>query len=216
MARAFAGVGERLRGVVGARRGPRVAFTKADAARLNEAFARLDRSERRAILRAVNRGQQLPDRRSAELAVGIARRQQRFWRRAWLLGPVIAAIQAAFTPIGLQEMLLLGAWGTLVLGMMAFWWWSRARRAEELNVALIARRGGRSTGRPSGASGDGRPRSRLPGGPALPVTGGSNGSSGRDVGAADAPDARADGDTGPGGLPEDGPRPPRPRGRKRR
>ncbi len=212
------GLGTRLRSMVGIRRGPSVAFTKADAARLNAAFSRLDRGQRRAILRAVNRGQVLPDKRSAELAVGIARRQQRFWRRAWLLGPIIAVIQASFTPIGVQETLLLAAWGTLVLGMMAFWWWSRARRAEELNVAYLVQKGGRpsfggsaptegvaSSSRPR----PDRPRSRLPGGPALPVSSADRAEDGSSSTDETAHRVR---DTDGG----EGVRPPRPRGRKRR
>jgi hypothetical protein len=212
------GLGTRLRSVVGIRRGPSVAFTKADAARLNAAFSRLDRGQRRSILRAVNRGQVLPDKPSAELAVGIARRQQRFWRRAWLLGPIIALIQASFTPIGVQETLLLAAWGTLVLGMMAFWWWSRARRAEELNVAYLVQKGARpSFGRsaPTAAASSSsspdpvRRRSRLPGGPALPVTGAARAED-RTGSTEETPRMGRDAEGAPGV------RPPRPRGRKRR
>lgn len=212
------GLGSRLRSRVGIRRGSSVAFTKADAARLNEAFSRLDRGQRRSILRAVNRGQALPDKRSAELAVGIARRQQRFWRRAWLLGPIIAVIQASFTPIGVQETLLLAAWGTLLLGMMAFWWWSRARRAEELNVAYLVQRGGRPSfggsasalgGTSPSRPGPDRRRSRLPGGPALPISGGAHADDA--VGATDSSSRAAN---APDGAPDA--RPPRPRGQKRR
>jgi len=155
---------------------PRVVFTKEDARRLNARFAELDRADRRAIVRAVNRGIAMDKRRDAELAIGVARRQQRFWSRAWLLGPAIAVFQVAITPIGWQEGLLLGAWGALLLGMMAAWWWTRARRAELENLKVA---GARTT---------------------LPRT--------------DATD-----DDGGGRLPGPGataPRPPRPRGRKRR
>jgi hypothetical protein len=185
---------------------PRVRFTKEDARRLNERFALLDRAERRAIMRAVNRGVPMQRRRDAELAIGVARRQQRFWSRAWLLGPGIALIQILVTPIGWLEGLLLAAWGTLLLGMMAAWWWTRARRAELENLRVV---GGR-LGRPgSGASTEGgaraRRRSRLPGGPP----------------AASPSGARSDADDADGGPAEDdtatpAPRPPRPRGRKRR
>jgi hypothetical protein len=182
---------------------PRVRFTKEDARRLNERFALLDRSERRAIMRAVNRGIPMPRRRDAELAIGVARRQQRFWSRAWLLGPSIALLQALITPIGWLEGLLLAVWGTVLLGMMAAWWWTRARRAELENLRVV---GGRGAGRPSsGTSGEGasqgRRRSRLPGGPAA---------ASREDGTDDADDGIDDGTAGPA------PRPPRPRGRKRR
>lgn len=182
---------------------PRVRFTKEDARRLNERFALLDRAERRAIMRAVNRGIPLPKRRDAELAIGVARRQQRFWSRAWLLGPAIALLQALLTPIGWLEGLLLAAWGTVLLGMMAAWWWTRARRAELENLRVVSGRLGRpANGGAGGSASPARRRSRLPGGP----------------GAAeqhDGDDEEHDG-TGVDGTAGPTPRPPRPRGRKRR
>jgi len=185
-------------------RQPRVAFTREDARRLNERFALLDRRERRAIVRAVNRGEAMAKKRDAELAIGIARRQQRFWTRAWLLGPAIAVVQVLLTPIGWLEGLLLGAWGSVLLGMMAAWWWTRARRSEMLNVAVLGSRGSRGP-TPTGTTPVGTARvtrSRLPGG--------------RPRVAERAESAEAD---TPEFLHEDGPlaaRPPRPRGRKRR
>ena len=182
---------------------PRVRMTKQDVRRLNERFGRLDRAERRAIVRAVNRGEAMPRRRDAELAVGVARRQQRFWSRAWLLGPGIALIQVLVTPIGWLEGALLAAWGTLLLGMMAAWWWTRARRAELENLRVTGGRGGPSPARGDGA-GPARTarRSRLPGGPER--TDVPSGHGDRDPDGDDAT---------PGGS---APRPPRPRGRKRR
>lgn len=178
---------------------PRVRFTKQDAQRLNERFALLDRGERRAIIRAVNRGVPMERRRDAELAIGVARRQQRFWSRAWLLGPLVAVVQSLITPIGLVYGLLLAAWGTMLLGMMAAWWWTRARRAELENLRVVGGRLARSDGgdRPE-RTGSAR-RSRLPGGPAT-----------RDV--------RGSGEDGEAAEDRTGttPRPPRPRGRKRR
>jgi len=173
-------------------------MTKQDVQRLNARFSELDRAQRRAIVRAVNRGEGMARRRDAELAVGVARRQQRFWSRAWLLGPSIALIQVLVTPIGWLEGALLAAWGTLLLGMMAAWWWTRARRAELENLQVI---GGRGTARGRDAASGGseagtsaRRRSQLPGGPAVaPV----EADAGDDAGGA-------------------APRPPRPRGRKRR
>ena len=184
---------------------PRVRMTKQDVQRLNARFAELDRAERRAIVRAVNRGEAMTRRRDAELAVGVARRQQRFWSRAWLLGPSIALIQVLVTPIGWLEGALLAAWGTLLLGMMAAWWWTRARRAELENLRVIGGRGApRAPQAPTGGGGadgrGGRRRSRLPGGPTV----------------AGSHDEGVDAD--PDDTTEDGPppRPPRPRGRKRR
>lgn len=179
---------------------PRVTFTREESRRLNERFGLLDRKERREIVRAVNRGVAMPRRRDAELAIGVARRQQRFWTRAWLLGPAIAFVQVIVTPIGWQEGLLLGAWGALLLGMMAAWWWTRARRAEMENLLVIGGRAAREVGGAAGApaGAERRGRSRLPGGP-------------RSV-----EDDATDEEPGPGTAGPSSPRPPRPRGRKRR
>ena len=181
-------------------------FTREEARRLNERFALLDRTERRAIVRAVNRGDAMPKRRDAELAVGVARRQQRFWTRAWLLGPAIAIVQVLATPIGWMEGLLLAAWGAVLLGMMAAWWWTRARRAELRNLEMLGSRGLRDTARDAGgpARGPGR-RSRLPGSRSAPSSAGGVDSSANDEaeeGAEESEPTVA--------------RPPRPRGRKRR
>jgi len=200
------GLLSRLRGTLPLRRArsgtdapPRVTLTREDARRLIERFALLDRKERRAIVRAVNRGEPMSSRRDAELAVGVARRQQRFCTRAWLLGPVIALVQVIVTPIGWREGLLLGAWGAVLLGMMAAWWWTRARRAELENLRVIGGRPGHERpGTTATGGAERRRRSRLPGGP--PVT--------ADPEAGD--DSTATGSDGPS------PRPPRPRGRKRR
>jgi len=181
-------------------RHPRVAFSREDARRLNDRFALLDRAERRAIMRAVNRGEGMTRKRDAELAVGVARRQQRFWSRAWVLGPSIALVQVLVTPISWMEGLLLAAWGTVLLGMMAAWWWTRARRAELNNLDVLGARRSSGTGTGPG-SGEHRgriPRSRLPGG--RPSGGSGDGRSEEPGGAGAGPSAR----------------PPRPRGRKRR
>jgi hypothetical protein len=186
--------------------GPRATFTREEARRLNERFALLGRAERRAIVRAVNRGDAMAKRRDAELAVGVARRQQRFWTRAWLLGPAIAVVQVLVTPIGWMEGLLLAAWGALLLGMMAAWWWTRARRAELRNLEVLGSRGLRDTARDAGGPDRGRGRrSRLPGTRSAPS------SSVAIEGSAD--DEAAEGDEGSERTVA---RPPRPRGRKRR
>jgi len=202
-----------LSGLSGRRRtasaAPRVAFTREDARRLNERFALLSRTDRRAIVRAVNRGEALEKRRDAELAVGVARRQQRFWSRAWLLGPSIAIVQVLVIPtLSWQEGVLLAVWGSLLLGMMAAWWWTRARRAELLNVEKLGPRGlgnaSRDTGRADGRSdrrGQSR-RSRLPGGRPSTTRTGEDVPSETDVRASEGEPVVA--------------RPPRPRGRKRR
>lgn len=111
-------------------------LTRAQARAVNDRFLQLPRAERRAVMRAVNRGREVAERRHAPLAVGVAQRQQRFWRAAWLMGPTIALAQGALTDLPPEQVVLLAVWGTLVLGAMAWWWWSRARRAELANLAL--------------------------------------------------------------------------------
>jgi hypothetical protein len=216
----MAGIGERLRGVWRGNEAPdapKVAFSRQDAARINQAFSRLDRGERRAILRAVNRGVAVERRKDAEIAVGVARRQQRFWKRAWLIGPFIAGVQALVTPIGVRDGIILAVWGTSVLGIMAAWWFKRARRAELLNLELVGRRrggaGAKGSGRGTAASATsvssstgGRRRSRLPGGPSVADQ------EGRWPDAQDASGTDAEGTA----ARVEGSRPPRPRGRKRR
>ncbi len=193
---------------------PRAAFTSEDARRLNERFSLLSRTERRAIVRAVNRGETMQKRRDAELAVGVARRQQRFWSRAWLLGPAIAIVQVLIIPtITWREGILLAVWGSLLLGMMAAWWWTRARRAEMLNLEKLGPRGlgsgARETGRGNDRSArsetsrrDAPRRSRLPGGP-------PSASRSQWDDAAEPAETANDGDRIVA-------RPARPRGRKRR
>jgi hypothetical protein len=189
-----------------------VSFDREEIARLNARFAALDRHQRREIMRAVNRGQVVKDRRQADIAIGVARRQQRFWRFAWLLGPSLALAQAAMTPIGLQEGLLLAAWGTLLLGGMAWWWHSRAARSELLNAELFRRRPGagrrddrhRGSGRAAERPSQRRPR--LPGGPP-PEPSAEN----EDDDDLEGDESWTEDRPGP-----TGPRPPRPRRRKRR
>lgn len=98
-------------------------------------WAKLDWRTRRRIVRSVNRGRALEDRKEAGLAVGVAQGQQRFWRWAWLLGP-LAALFVLDEGVGVY----LGNAGlaTSILGLMSWFWYRRAQRAEGLNrdVAL--------------------------------------------------------------------------------
>lgn len=107
---------------------------------------RLDFKERRAIVRAVNRGRAVENRAHAGLAVGVARRQQRFWKFAWLLGPIIAAVQLIFSDV--ETAVTNGIIGTVALGMMSAYWLWRAKRSEELNLALLEGRRTTSSRRP--------------------------------------------------------------------
>ncbi len=98
-------------------------------------FTQLPVAERRAILKSVNRGQQVGDRKHAAIAVWIARRQARFWKFAWLIGPVIGVVQFALGSTPDQVLINAGAATAFLLLMSAFWL-RRARRAETLNLAV--------------------------------------------------------------------------------
>lgn len=95
-------------------------------------WSQLSISDRRRIVRAVNRGQALEKRKEAALAVATARGQKRFWSKAWLMGP----IGALFTlGSGWQFYLVNAFMLTLMLGAMSWFWVRRANRAEEVNLA---------------------------------------------------------------------------------
>jgi hypothetical protein len=99
-------------------------------------FAALDLTDRRTIVRAVNRGQPVDRRKLAPLAVGVARRQKRFWKYAWLVAPAVALAQVAFVPP--EVVLMSGLISTLTLGVMSLFFYRRAARAEQSNLQLAA------------------------------------------------------------------------------
>jgi len=100
--------------------------------------------DRRRVVRAVNRGTQVDSRKEAALAVVLARRQQRFWRGALVLGPVLAVLVAWVTDTSDDVAVILAnaALGALGLAAVSWWWLRNARRAEALNTehALRGRR----------------------------------------------------------------------------
>jgi hypothetical protein len=171
-------------------------------------FAELSLQDRRTIARAVNRGRAVEKRAHAVFAVGVARRQQRFWKYAWLLGPVIGVAQIPF--VELEAALFNLVIGTLVLGAMSAYWLWRARQAEAANLPLVtggrSSSGSRSGGHGSGG-GDGSSKRKAPKGH-LP--------SKEEIRAVDA-DGEVEGDPGPPSTPDGTkPRPPAPRRKKRR
>lgn len=107
------------------------------------AWRRLDWRTRRRIVRAVNRGRALDKRREARLAVGVAEGQQRFWRWAWLLGPVAALF---VLDEGFGVYLANAAFATSILGLMSWFWFRRASRAEALNRDVVRGRRHRREG----------------------------------------------------------------------
>lgn len=96
-------------------------------------FGTLTVSERRAVVRAVNRGIAVEKRKHAPLAVVVARRQMRLWRRAWVVGALIGLVAWGD---GWQAVVVNGVLGMAMIGLMARYWFTRARRAEAANVAL--------------------------------------------------------------------------------
>lgn len=124
-------------------------------------FAELDPAQRRAIIKAVNRGQPVAVRKHAPMAVGLAQRQKRFWKYSWLLGPALAILQAA--TVGIEVGLINGGVVTLALIGASWWFGSRASRAELLNrdIAEGRKAPARTVTAPSGsgskASGGGSP-----------------------------------------------------------
>jgi hypothetical protein len=117
-----------------------------DRAEQQRRFMALDQSERRSVMRAVNRGQAVEIRKHAPLAVMVARRQQRFWKWSWLLGPVLGAVQLLVVPV--EVAVFNAGLATLGLGIFSVFWYRRAARAERLNLELTAprRSGGPSAG----------------------------------------------------------------------
>lgn len=94
----------------------------------------LELADRRRISKAVNRGRALTDRREAALAVNVARSQQRFWSRAWLLAPAVSLL---FFGQGWQAVAVNAVFATLVLGGMSLLWYRRAARAEQANLEVV-------------------------------------------------------------------------------
>ncbi|MEX2324191.1 MAG: hypothetical protein WD576_00435 [Nitriliruptoraceae bacterium] len=118
-------------------------FTAEDKAVYRDKFMALEFADRRTIIRAVNRGQQVDQRRHAELAIVVAKRQIAFWRWAWLIGPLLGIAQLFFAPP--EVALANGLFGGFVLATLAWWWIRRAQRAIEINHALAKGRPGLPT-----------------------------------------------------------------------
>lgn len=110
-----------------------------DRAEHRRRFAALDTAQRRAIIKAVNRGRAVEQRRHAPLAVGVARQQQRFWQWAWVVGPIVGLVQLRS---GWQAALVNALLGTLILAGLCWFWVTRARRAEQANLERMGRKGG--------------------------------------------------------------------------
>lgn len=102
--------------------------------RYQSLWGELDFSERRRIMRAVNKGEALDDRRDAALAVVTAERQERLWSWIWLIGPLSALL---FLGEGLTAFLVNAVLVTAVTGGLSWWRVRRVRRAAARNRAVV-------------------------------------------------------------------------------
>jgi hypothetical protein len=107
-------------------------------------WTRMDRTDRRRVMRAVNRMQALPDPAEAALAVEFAKRQRRMWIRWWWVLPVLSGLLAL--PRGWEAGLVNAAFGAVFVGLLAAAFAWRAGRSRDLNQAVVdeARRSKRS------------------------------------------------------------------------
>ncbi|MEX2549369.1 MAG: hypothetical protein WD638_04005 [Nitriliruptoraceae bacterium] len=197
--------------------------SKDDRRAVQQRFAALDSSERRAIVKAVNRGLPVDKRKHAPFAVHIAERQMRFWRWSWLIGPVVGLLQIG--QLGLLPAVINALVASAFLGAMSAFFWIRARRSREANLALSDGKR-RAAVRPAEPERSGSPRGKRRWWGAKDTRPAST-SSGRSPGGGHLPGERPTSSDGgePGGphggqssgqsLPPDR-RPYQPRGKKRR
>lgn len=90
-------------------------------------------AERRRILRSVNKGHGLENRRDARVGVGVARQQQRYWRWAWIFGPLMGLVRVpAWTEVATTALL-----GAALMGALSVWRIRRAQRAERENLERL-------------------------------------------------------------------------------
>lgn len=222
------------RGDVAHRDGAEVS-TKDERRERQERFARLDAGDRRAIVKAVNRGRAVETRKHAPLAVHMAQRQMRFWKWSWLIGPAVGLLQIG--QLGPVAAVINAVVASAFLGAMSAFFYLRARRAEEANLALTdrtrpaprreatqpdARRGEAGSARTEDAARQRTPRRWWGGRDRRPQTSSGSGSAGHLPGEAPSPEPTDDHAAG-GGSDSAGPpaagsdrRPYQPRGRKRR
>jgi hypothetical protein len=128
--------------------------------RYEKAWSRFDRTDRRRIMRAVNRMQPLEEPAEAALGYVFARRQRRMWTRWWWVYALLPA--AVAIPQGWQQILVSGAVGGVLAGGIAAAFAWRARRsmdvqAEVVRAAQRKRRSGspKRRSRAQGATGGG-------------------------------------------------------------
>jgi hypothetical protein len=97
-------------------------------------WGRMSFADRRRVMKAINKGQGMPDRREARVAVGVARQQQRYWRWAWVIGPVMGLVLIP----DWVSVVVASAAGTAAMGAIS---WRRSRNAVAAEQANLDRLG---------------------------------------------------------------------------
>jgi hypothetical protein len=115
--------------------------SKDDRQALQRRFGALSSADRRAIVRAVNRGRAVEVRKHAPLAVHIAHRQMRFWKWSWVIGPAVGLLQIG--QLGPAAAVLNALLATALLGSMSAFFYLRAQRSARANLALMGGKGPR-------------------------------------------------------------------------
>jgi hypothetical protein len=115
--------------------------SKDDRQALQRRFGALSSADRRAIVRAVNRGRAVEVRKHAPLAVHIAHRQMRFWKWSWVIGPAVGLLQIG--QLGPAAAVLNALLATALLGSMSAYFYLRAQRSAQANLALMGGKGPR-------------------------------------------------------------------------
>ena len=95
----------------------------------------LDRAGRRRVRRAANRARPASNRKEAGLAAAMAVNQQRMWRWAWIVAPVVLALLRI--PDGWAAVLANLAAALAVFGLMALYFRRRASKAEAINYEVF-------------------------------------------------------------------------------
>lgn len=106
-----------------------------DRQELQRRFSGLTSQQRRAVVKAVNRGRAVETRKHAPLAVHIAHRQMRFWKWSWVIGPAVGLLQIG--QLGPAAAVLNALLATALLGSMSAFFYLRAQRSAEANLALM-------------------------------------------------------------------------------
>jgi len=106
-----------------------------DRQELQRRFSGLTSQQRRAVVKAVNRGRAVETRKHAPLAVHIAYRQMRFWKWSWLIGPAVGLLQIG--QLGPAAAVVNALLATALLGSMSAFFYLRAQRSARANLELM-------------------------------------------------------------------------------